>query len=410
MKTGLVVSHLCVALLAFALGRLCFPSQATMDRDVERPADPVAAFSEAAQIEDPHARTRALLDFFAAADPAWAERLRDEMNRPESKLILDEIGETLFASWWAKSDPQAAFDTPVHPAWSNRNPWIREVMRAWVAVDPARAAEAADGLPPNPDKGKVEATRVLVEHWWDKPGSNDPAPLFALMDTLEVMPRAGAVQAVIQNLIKERGLDATEQYLDSLPEQDDPSGISLQQELLARYGQALIDLDVDRAVRWAETHGQGRDGSGVLKHLAFSWGRKDGPAAMNWALRLPETPQRASIILRVWLSFRDTEPDRASEWLIAQEPTSTLEPIFQRYLTGTASLDGRKALEIAERTKDPAVRERLLAAAGVGWMKTDPEAARKWLDTVELAPELEARIQRSVLVVSPKMLSPIASP
>ena len=65
-------------------------------------------------------------------------------------------------------------------------------------------------------------------------------------------------------------------------------------------------------------------------------------------------------------------------------------------LTGTASVDASAALEIAERTKDPALRERLLAAVGVGWMKTDPAAAGKWLDTVELAPELEAQVRQSV--------------
>ncbi len=405
MKAGLVVSHLAIAMIAFLLGRFLFASPESASGEREQPADPVAAFIEAVQLEETHARARALLDFFANADPAWATRLRAEVNQPNSRIMLDEIGEALFAAWWAKSDPAAALANVVQPAWSNRNPWVREVMRAWVGVDPARAAEAADGLPPNPDRGKVEATRVLVDHWWDQPGTNDPTALLALVEKLEVMPRAGAVQAIIAGLIERRGVEDTEKFIESIPVTDDPA-VSLQSEFLARFGQALVDVDMEAAVRWAEKHGQGREGSGVLRHLAFSWGRKDGPTAMQWALNLPESPQRPSIILRVWLSFRETQPEQASEWLLAQEPTKALEPIFQRYVTGTASLDVKKALEIAGRMKDAAARERLLAAVGVGWMKTDPKAALEWLDSVELAPELEERVRQAKVVLAPDPVAP----
>ncbi len=166
--------------------------------------------------------------------------------------------------------------------------------------------------------------------------------------------------------------------------------------MLARYGQVLIDHDVDRAIRWAEKHGQGRDGAGILRHMAFSWGTKDGAAAMNWAMNLPDTPERPAVLMRVWLSYRESRPEEAAEWLLAQQPTAALEGIYQRFLSGTAGLNANKALEIASKTQDPMLRERLLAAVGVGWMKTDPEAAKKWLETVELAPELEDRVRQSV--------------
>jgi hypothetical protein len=115
-------------------------------------------------------------------------------------------------------------------------------------------------------------------------------------------------------------------------------------------------------------------------------------------MTLPDSPERAGIVMRVWLSFRSAHPEEASAWLLAQEPSGALEGVYQRYLTGTASIDPKQALELAERAKEPGLRERMLAAVGVGWMKTDPEAARKWLDTVELAPELEERVRQSVPV------------
>jgi hypothetical protein len=75
-------------------------------------------------------------------------------------------------------------------------------------------------------------------------------------------------------------------------------------------------------------------------------------------------------------------------------------------LSGTAGLDAQRALEIAGRAKDPERRERLLAAVGRGWMKTDPDEARKWLDTVELAPELEQQIRDAVAFDPTKHMVP----
>jgi hypothetical protein len=398
MNVRSFISHALVALLAFGIAYAVVAPRDEKRPAMDRPADPVAAFAEILALEEPHARTQALLDFFAVADPAWAERLRAEVSKEDgSGLMLDESAETLFASWWAKTDPKAAFEGRVDPGWANRHPWLREVMRTWASSDPQSAAEAASSLPPNPDRGRVEATRILVEHWWDQPAGAEIGPLYALIGEMPVMPRAGAIQRLIEKSIEHQGIDATEQFIEALPHED-AFGASVQQEMLARYGQALLNHDVERAKKWALEHGQGRDGSGILRHLAFTWGAKDGPTAMGWATTLPDGPERAGIVMRVWLSFRNAHPDEASAWLLAQEPSGVLEGVYQRYLTGTASIDPKQALELAERAKDPGLRERMLAAVGVGWMKTDPEAARKWLETVELAPELEERVRQSVPV------------
>lgn len=395
MNARLVMSHLAVAALAFALGYAVFSSSqdATRKPLVTNVEDPVATFTEIVAIPDVHSRTQAMLDFFAAADPAWAERLREEIDPAASKIVLDEIGESLFASWWARSNPSLAFERRLDPAWANRNPWIRETMLAWAATDPAAAAAAANTLPQNPDRGIVEATRVLVDHWWDSPTAPDPQPLLELIHKLEVVPRTGAVQRVLERSIEIRGLDATEKFVESLPQQD-TMGVSVQNEMLARFGQALLDRDVDRARAWAAKHGEGRDGAGILRHLAYSWGQKNGPEAMAWATSLPDTPHRPGVVYRVWLSFRQTKPEEAAQWLLAQEPSPALMGVYSRYLNGLA-LEKKtdEALAIAGRAKDPALRDQLLTSVGMGWAQADPEGAKKWLETVELPAESEARIR-----------------
>jgi hypothetical protein len=269
-------------------------------------------------------------------------------------------------------------------------------MIAWSATDPAQAAKAANTLPPNPDRGVVEAVRILVDHWWDKPESADPTPLVDLIRKLEVVPRAGAIQRLIELSMKNRGVEATEKFVESLPEEED-IGVSVQSEMLARFGQALLDYDKEHAVRWANKHGRGRKGSGVLRHLAFSWGKENGPEAMQWAMNLEDETQRPAIIYRVWLSFRQEKPEEAAQWLLAQGPTPTLEGVYARYLTGLGMENKQtEGFEIAERAEDDLLRERLRTAVALGWAQSDPEAAEKWLETAKLAPDLEARVRKAM--------------
>ena len=88
---------------------------------------------------------------------------------------------------------------------------------------------------------------------------------------------------------------------------------------------------------------------------------------MDWAIHLPDSPQRAGIIMRVWLSYREAHPDESRNWLLAQEPTEIVEHVYRRYLNGTAGDDVEKAFEIAGRAKDPALRDRLRTAVAIGW-------------------------------------------
>lgn len=394
MNSRLIASHLAACLLGLGAAYLGMtrsePSAPSPGSSTEAP---IEALRTAVQIEDAPKRVRALLELFESTDPKWAPALRDSVNQEGSQIVLDEVGEMLFAAWWARTDPKAAFDGKVDPAWANRHPWIREVMRAWVAVEPKQATEAVGALPPGPDRGKVEAIRVLVDHWWDNPGNTDAGPILALFNNLELRTRASAIARLAEKSLEKRGVEATEAFVEAVPVTDDIA-FDVRQEVFARYVQALVDHDIEAALRFTDEHAKDREGLGVMRHLAFSWGLKDGPAAMAWAENLPDTAPRNRIVMRAWLSFRQAKPEEASQWLLAHEPNDALLLVYRRYLTGTASQDPKQALAIAERAKDPKLRNELLTAVGIGWMKTDPKAAGEWLEGVGLPPELEEQVRQ----------------
>ena len=260
--------------------------------------------------------------------------------------------------------------------------------------DPLAAVAATETLPKNPGRGRLEAARVVIDTWFEQEGTADPTPILGLLNQLELKPRARGISRMIHALIETRGLDGAEAFVLAIPSDFEHLGTSLKQEAMSRLAAELLDYDVARAVRWADQQGQGRENAGVRRHLAHYWATRDGPAAMEWALSLPDDTERRVVVKRAWLSFRRTQPEAAAEWLLAQEPNRTLLVIFSRYITSIAKDDPEGAIAIAERAQDPKIRRQLYVAVGKGWMRADPEAAQAWIDEVGLTPAQQQQIRR----------------
>lgn len=389
MNVRSFASHLVVAALALGVGWVLATGLGDGKRSsriADHGTEPIERFAAALRIDDPGDRAVALHRFFAETPPEWAPRLRAEVNTAGSEIVLDEMAEALFATWWARADPEAAFANRVDPAWAGRHPWLRAVFHEWARRDPTAAIRAIRSLPENAEAGRLEATRVVVDEWFAQEDFADPAPLVELLPHLEVKPRARAVKRILETMIEARGLDATERFVEAVPDDSESLGIQVKPELMARLGTLMLDHDLERAVRWADRHGKGRKGSGIRKHLAFQWGLRDGPAAMAWATGLPDSPERPAIIKRAWLSFNRKQPERAREWLAAHEPTRALQGIYAEYLLNVAQKDPDRALALATSATDAEIRERMLTAVGRGWMQANPEAAQAWLPESGLSP------------------------
>jgi hypothetical protein len=67
--------------------------------------------------------------------------------------------------------------------------------------------------------------------------------------------------------------------------------------------------------------------------------------------------------------------------------------IYTDFVRRVAETEPNVAMNLADRTTDPELMHQMRAAAGEGWMKTDPKSARAWLAQAGLPPELEARVR-----------------
>ncbi len=395
MRPSSAVTHLVTAVGMFLLGWLVAQSvgmdTAAPDR-IDPNRDPAAAFATVLQIEDPIERTAELLAFFDEADTSAALILSEMLEEPDPDLIVDEITEMLFASWWARESPKAAFLHPLNPAWAERHPWMRVVFREWVRQNPAEAAIAAQNLSEGPRKGRLEGLRVIADEWLKLETPPDPAILAGVLKQLDPVTRSRAIGHFLSTLIKGRGLDPTVEFVRAFPP-DESDGESVQREMQARMAVVLIDHDVDRAIAWAASFEGHPNYAGINKHLAYYWGLLQGQPALEWSLALPDSKAKRAVIKRAWMSFSGQYPDDARAFVSTRPPNPLMRGIYASYIEGLSETDPEGALELARRAENLELRQAMLAAAGKGWMKHDPQAAAAWLAGAGLPPNLERDVR-----------------
>jgi hypothetical protein len=269
---------------------------------------------------------------------------------------------------------------------------MRTVLREWAQQDPIAAAYAVQTLPSGPLRGRLEGARVVVDAWLALETIPDPSALMGTIKQLEPLARSGALEHFVDSMVKTRGIDATLDFVRSVPP-DDALGGSIQHELLARTGVALLDHDIDRATDWAREQRDGPNGAGVQKHLAYYWGLKDGLAAIEWAIALPDRPEKSSVIKRAWLSFSRRQPDVAREWLMSRPPDPLMRGTYGPFIRSLAETEPEKAMQLADSAIDVELRDWLRSVAAEGWMKSDPTAATAWLAESGLPPELQSKVR-----------------
>ena len=396
MNSKTILTHLVAALAAFGLGWSLsggFNSGSADPGSSLASGDPATALESALSVSDPIERARRLADFFDQTDPSAALGLHEILRTRVHGLYVDEMAEQLFASWWARSDPETALRNPVNPPWVDRHPWARTVLGEWARRDPVAAALAVQQMPAGPLIGRLSGAREVVDAWLELDTIPDPTPLLGVFKQLEPMARGGAISLFVGRMIEKSGIDATLDFVRSVPP-DSVEGGSIQHEFLARTAVVLIDHDIDRAIAWADEQQDGPNGAGVQKHLAYYWGLRDGRAAIEWALALPDGPAKSTIVKRAWISFSRKHREDAADWISSRAPDVLMRAAYTDFTRNLGESDPQAAIALANRAVDEEFRHSLLVAAVRGWTTSNPDAAAAWLTASDL-PEGIKRTARS---------------
>ncbi len=348
-------------------------------------------FATILRIPEANARAIALASFLERANPNDAAGLNAVLHR--ERRHSDEVAEALFASWWGRFDPESALRERSQDPFEGRHPWIRSVVSEWTRKSPKDALAAVTAMPQQPWEPRQVAARALARAWFEVEGS-DPHELLDLLEGLGergeiVRARGEAVDDLLLAMIDARGFEAAEKFVESVPDR----GPGFRMELFGRLVGDLTLHDPRRAYAFAQRHLDTPHGRNTLLYLGATWGYKNGPEAMEWALALPPGHKTEKVVERAWRSFALRDREAARAWMSQQQPAPSLEAAYTVYLLGTANEDPREAIRLAPGVQDPDRRKRVLVAAGRAWLAKEPEAAEAWIASGEVAPEIAESIR-----------------
>ena len=317
---------------------------------------------------------RALASVWVRADApaalAWARNLSADDRVPAMESALFEL---------ARRDPlqviELAQQSLSGPALERT---LFHTLQLMTAADPVAAAGLVRLLPAGETQTRaaLDVARGLAV--------KDPAAALAFVGQLPVGP---AQTLALNNALTSWAATApaaAAQYVAGLP-----AGAA--QDAAAAHLAALLAIDPVNALAWANSLGAASARDAALIRIASTWAQADAPAASRWASAQPPgltTTTALGGALSYWLLV-DAPAVRN---FVSELPASSQPAAAASVAPQLAQRDPAGTIAWAQTLVAPAAREAAVMAAYARWLDNAPAAARAWLATANLAPEIKAKL------------------
>lgn len=332
---------------------------------------------------DPMERYAALIETLQGLGPGDSGSVIDAV---ESVFLVQQDPEAMIiASWLGSVAPEAGLEwarsdgTTIQPVIANR------LLYHWARHDPESARAI---LPTLSRRIQREASRGIIEGW--EASGKDPEGLVSFLSELGIgSARQEAIFLVAWRKTIREGPEATMAWAEAVPDE----GLKFKLDVYRHTAGALAALAPEAAARFAEKHMTGPWGDNVARMVASRWARRDGAAALGWALSLPEHEQKTLALEEGFRKWLRVDFPAAIAWAEALDPNDpTTEPIRAIHINATSPQDPAAALDRLDTITDRERRELTLIRIVKTWRNRDPEAADAWLASHEVSEEARQRI------------------
>lgn len=154
---------------------------------------------------------------------------------------------------------------------------------------------------------------------------------------------------------------------------------------------AFANLDLMESIQWAWKLPEGPDRNSVIKHIGYEAAVKEPVTALTLAVgSLPDTQERDDLIHYGSLQWAAKDPLAAAAWA-SQIPDATLrERTLVHITTAWGETDPVSAASFALKQIPPgrSLNDALIAIVQ-RWVQHDPEAAANWVETFPDGPLFE---------------------
>ncbi len=164
---------------------------------------------------------------------------------------------------------------------------------------------------------------------------------------------------------------------------------SLRQAILkqAAHGGGLSGLDPlskDIAAMPA-----GDDQQAAIQGLLSSWSPADPASALNWLCAFPETNPQTNQVQSVIQTWAQHEPAAVAQWLAKLPAGAASDEMIGAFLDGAVVKYPEYAAQWTQSVPDAVKRQQYRLQVMQQWLKTDPAAANKWLESLNLPPDIK---------------------
>jgi hypothetical protein len=300
--------------------------------------------------------------------------------RGSFERVFFDRGDTelaLFANWWARFDPIAAFYWSQH-SFRGDYPRVKAaVVRAWARRDPQAAAGASN----DPrfrafELLQLELMDSVVVGWFE---SGEPGLVEYVAGIEEIRLRMRALRALTRARVLRDGPEESLRWAQAQPD----LGKSFKLNLLQRWVMAAAAIDPAFAAAQAEGLIEGRGSQQMLSIVADSWVRWGDPGeALKYLTGLEAKQAIRSAVGEAMQRWYKSDPEAALAWIRDSPPGPLLDvqiAVVGRSLRDRVDVDWPSTLALLTRIERKETRESLMTWAVAFWLVDDEPSAEAWL-------------------------------
>ncbi len=275
----------------------------------------------------------------------------------------------LFAIWWARFDPESAYE------WSTdfRNgvdTGIRtEIVRLWARADPSAAARQVKTMPGRQSE-RLEFWSAVAVGWYE---SRQPG-IEAFLESAQGSLEQNAVVEVIELIQASEGSEAAIEWVEQLA-----VGPRTRLTAFRRAAVLLGQNDPEAAKRFVETHMDGPQRSNLIRLAAGRLAGHDGLSTMAWLRTLPPGGERNFGVEDAFRRWNRNAPEEATAWLESQPMAAWLEPAHVVYAGLVGRDDPKAGIARARRITTEELKHKAMVYIVHAWRVRDDDAARMWV-------------------------------
>ena len=256
---------------------------------------------------------------------------------------------------------------------------VKHIFSSWSRENPSEAAAALALLPSS--RLMAEAARSVVFQWVQKGNQEE------ILSWVRRLPEGDARRNSLNSVFSQWSAHDSQKALAALNGLSAPDRASAISSLASGWSR----VSPEAVIQWSATLTDANERNDAIRQAILQWTGSAPEAAAQYAERLAENErgQAMKVVVEEW-AVKDAEA--AANWLSRQPAGPAKDLAITSILDQIAIENPETALSWAGMISNQKSRVHQMESLARDWIKQDAAAARHWISTSHLPPEIRQRL------------------